>query len=58
MLIGQNRWVAGKKISEGSMFGLVTALGGKNRPQPMESGIACEEVTVDICVFLCKGNGV
>ena len=40
------------------MFGLVTALRSENRPQPVERGIACEEVTVDIRVFLCEGNGV
>ncbi len=32
MLISQNRWVAGKKISEELLLGLVTALGSENRP--------------------------
>ena len=41
-----------------SSLGLVTALGSKNRPQPVQRGIACQEITVDILVFLCKGNGV
>jgi hypothetical protein len=58
MLISQNRWVAGKKISEGLLLGLVTALGSENRPQPVQRGIACEEITVNIRVFLRKGNGI